>query len=94
MSCGTNCKCKQEKSFDRDMETRVTNIVIAKEIIKKFTNEDKIIFARWIAGHSIMEIFESGISGMPSTKEIENSLRNTINLIRKELDIEIGWCQL
>lgn len=30
MSCGANCKCKQEKSFDRDMETRVTNIVIAK----------------------------------------------------------------
>lgn len=93
--CGKGkCKCKQTKNFDNEMEGRVIREIITKGIIKKLNNPEKIIFARWIAGHSIMEIFESGTSGMPSTKEIETSLRNTINLIRKELDIEIGWCQL
>ena len=88
------CKCKQTKNFDNEMEGRIIREIITKDIIKKLNNPEKIVFARWIAGHSIMEIFESGVSGMPSAKEIENILRNTINLIRKELDIEIGWCQL
>ena len=93
MSCGVNCKCKQEKSFDRDMETRVTNIVIAKEIIKKFTNDDKIIFARWIAGHSIVEIFNSGdVSIEP--EEIETRIRNMVKSLRDGLEISgVEWCK-